>query len=254
MWLEAIFTREDLAEIAQKFSPLKILFGDSGSLLLVAPSAVLLIPDKGVAVKCDATLHWPVLGFDVPVSMHGLLVHIVPTVDARPGGGTALVFRLQIDHAGVALLPSFFDPTVTARVNQELREKHVELAWNFVETLSHAFALPSRLASAAAFSTRATAGRVKVTETALGLAVDFEASVNTRHPEASSSIANEAGPDAATATGGAPLDVPPSRDALDSRSLALGAAGAWLLLTGLRAIGELRKPRGRWRLWNGLSP
>jgi hypothetical protein len=179
MWLEAILTREDLAGIVEKFSPLEILLGDSGSLLLMGPCEVSLTPDEGVGVKCDATLHWPVLGFDVPVSMHGLLVHVLPSVEERAGGST-LVFRLHIDHAGVAMLPSFFDHGVTARVNRELEEKHVELAWNFANTLSHVFKLPPSLASAAALSLKATAGRVKATEMALGLAADFTVSVQAR--------------------------------------------------------------------------
>jgi hypothetical protein len=179
MWLEAILTREDLEGIAEKFSPLEIVLGDSGSLLLVGPCEVSLTPDEGVAVKCDATLHWPVLGFDVPVSMHGLLVHVLPSVEERADGST-LVFRLQIDRAGVAMLPSFFDCGVTARVNRELEEKHVELAWNFADTLSHVFKLPPSIASAAALSLKATAGRVKATETALGLAADFTVSVQAR--------------------------------------------------------------------------
>jgi hypothetical protein len=176
MWLEAILTREDLQEVVEKFAPLKILLGDGGSLLLVGPCEVSLIPDEGIAVKCDAILHWPVLGFDVPFSMRGLLLQILPSVEAR-SDGAALIFRLRIDHTGVAMLPSFFDQGVTARVNQELERKHVEFSWKFVETLSHVFKLPPAIASASALSLRATAGRVKATETALGLAVNFEASV-----------------------------------------------------------------------------
>src|SRR3984957_9329717 len=179
MWLEAILTREDLQAVVERFAPLTILLGESGSLLLVAPPDLTLRPDKGIALSCDATLHWPVLGFDVPVSMHGLLVHILPLVEQRPDGAT-LVFRLQIDHTGVAMLPSFFDHGVTAKINQELEQKHIELAWNFVDTLSHVFKLPPSLASAAGFALRATAGRVKATEVALGLAVEFEASVQPR--------------------------------------------------------------------------
>ncbi len=80
----------------------------------------------------------------------------------------------------MALLPSFFDHTVTARINQELERKQVELAWNFSDTLTHLFSLPPSIASAAAIELRAMAGRVKVTESALGLAVDFEADVEPR--------------------------------------------------------------------------
>jgi hypothetical protein len=242
MWLEAIFTREDLQEVVGRFSPLKILLGDNGSLLLVAPSEVSLLPDRGIGVTCDATLTWPVLGLDIPVSMHGLVVHVLPAVEERPEGPT-LVFRLQIDHAGVALLPSFFDHSVVARVNQELERKHIELAWNFARTLSHAFALPSTLASAAAFSIRATAGRVKATENALGLAVDFEASVQARDKGASSDAGNGASPEPSSAGSPMgmrdverPLPEPAPRKALDSRSLAVGATAACLVVAGIRAF------------------
>jgi hypothetical protein len=258
MWLEAILTREDLQGVAEKFSPLKLLLGDSGSLLLLAPEEVSLIADKGIVVKCDATLHWPVLGFEVPVSMRGLLVHVLPSVEERPDGAT-LVFRLQIDHAGVAMLPSFFDHTVTARVNQALTEKGVELAWNFVKTLSHVFGLPASFASAAGLSLKATAGRVKTTETALGLAVDFEASVRPRDGDTSANATSEATEDAskaddqtATPAGANPASVSPApRGPFDSRSFAVGAAAAWLLFAGTRAVFGAGKPRPRWRLRHG---
>lgn len=188
MWLEAIFSRDDLRDLAERFSPLKILLGESGSLLLIAPRDVSLIPEKGIALTCDATVHWPVLGLDVPVSMQGLLVNVLPTIEVRRTGGH-LVFRLQIDHTGVAILPKFFDPTVTARINQELERKHVELAWNFAKTLTHAFSLPPTIASASAIGPRATAGRVKVTEAAVGLAVDFEADVQARAPDSAPTMA-----------------------------------------------------------------
>jgi hypothetical protein len=251
MWLEAILTREDLQDVAARFAPLELRLGDNGSLLLVEPRDVALMADRGIAVKCDATLHWPVLGFDVPVSLHGLMVHILPSVEERPDGAT-LVFRLQIDHAGVAMLPSFFDHGVTARLNQELEAKHVELAWNFVDTLSHVFKLPPSLASAAAFSIKATAGRVKATETALGLAVDFEASVKPRGESTaptSTSDAREDPPDSGRTSpnGSGPARGVAPRGVLDSRSLLLGAAGAWLLLAGMRAVGGMGRRRARWR-------
>jgi hypothetical protein len=77
-------------------------------------------------------------------------------------------------------------------VNEELVKKHVELAWNFGETLSHVFSLPEVLVSTAAFGLKVDAGRVKVTDTALGFAVSFGTEVTRRvegtpsspHPDA----------------------------------------------------------------------
>jgi hypothetical protein len=181
MWLEAILTQDDLLDVFRRFSPLEIRLGERGVLVLASPIAVSTVSEEGVGVVCDATLHFPVFGIQVPVHMKGLTVMIHPTVrDLPEGQGQALVFRLQIDRTGVAHLPSVIDEGVTKRVNDELDKKHFELAWNFHETLSHVFTLPAALASASALRLKVTGGRVKVTGDALGFAVCFDTDVQKR--------------------------------------------------------------------------
>jgi hypothetical protein len=178
MWLEAILTNEDLQKVVQQFSPLMLLLGDSGSMLLASPCEVSLIPGEGIGVVCDATLHWPVLGINVPVELRSLTLRILPAVlDAQEDGTRPLVFRLQIDHTGVAMLPSMVDHRVTAMINEELEKKHVELSWNFLKTLSEVFQLPATLVSSGAIALKATDGKVKATESALGFAVRYETTV-----------------------------------------------------------------------------
>jgi hypothetical protein len=181
MWLEAILTKDDIRDIFAQFTPFEIRLGENGRLLLASPTEISMIPDEGVSVVCEATIHWPVLGFDVPVHMHGLTVLIHPMVrpdaDGRYG---ILAFTLQIDHAGVSLLPAVIDDHVRSLLNRELEEKHVELAWNFGNTLSHVFNLPAALASAAALSLKVGLGTVKVTDQAIGFAVEFGAEVQPR--------------------------------------------------------------------------
>lgn len=243
MWLEAILTKNDLREVAERFAPLKILLGVSGSLLLACPRDVSLVPDNGIALVCDATIHWPVLGLDVPVSLHGLLVNILPAVEDR-GAGATLVFRLRIDHTGVAILPSFFDHSVTARINQELERKQIELAWNFTRTLTHAFGLPTSFASAEFIALRASAGRVKVTDDAIGLAVDFEASVRPRSACPSASRRLPPGQPASVGEAVRPNGASHARS-VDTRSIALGAIAGGLLFTTLRTFGGVGKRRTR---------
>jgi len=178
MRLEAVLTRDDLHGILNQFAPLEIRLGKNGNLLLDSPSKVALIPGEGLSIVCHATLHWPVLGVSVPVSMRGLTVEVRPAV--RPGlagGGDVVAFTLQIDRAGVTVLPEVIDDKVTSRVNQELVEKHVELSWNFAKSLSHVFELPDALASAAALKLKVRQGIVVVTESAVVFTVDFGAEV-----------------------------------------------------------------------------
>jgi hypothetical protein len=180
MWLEAILTNDDLLDVLRGFSPLEIRLGETGSLALASPSTVSTILDEGIGVVCDATLHYPVLGIDLPVHMHSLTVLIHPAVvDLPAGAGQALVFTLQIDHTGLVLLPHRFDQSVTKRVNEELVKRHFELSWNFHETLSHVFQLPAAL-SVASLGLKVTGGKVKITADSLGFAVCFDTQVQKR--------------------------------------------------------------------------
>jgi hypothetical protein len=179
MWLEAILTKRDLETVLQQFAPLTIRLGDGGRLLLADPTEVLLFPEGGLGVVCSATVQWPILGIDVPVALKNLTLRVLPVVETTVAG-SPLVFRLQVDHTGVAVLPAMLDDRVTAMINEELRRRNVELSWKFIETLSHEFGLPDSLVSAASISLVARAGVVKATDKALGLAVEFTTEVHAR--------------------------------------------------------------------------
>jgi hypothetical protein len=179
MWLEAILTKRDLETVLQQFAPLTIRLGDGGRLLLADPTEVLLFPEGGLGVVCSATVQWPILGIDVPVALKNLTLRVLPVVETTTAG-SPLVFRLQVDHTGVAVLPAMLDDRVTAMINEELRRRNVELSWKFIETLSHEFGLPDSLVSAASISLVARAGVVKATDKALGLAVEFTTAVHAR--------------------------------------------------------------------------
>jgi hypothetical protein len=189
MWLEAILTREDLLDAFCKLSPLEIRFGQNGVLNLSAPTAVSMNPGKSVLIVCDAALHVPVLGIQVPVHMRGLTVELVVSVHDAPGTegqetqqgrGQVLQLAVQIDRTGVAHLPHLLDEGVTKIVNDELAKNHVGFAWNFHDTLTRSFAAPAALSTIARLGLRVTGGRVRVTEDALGLAVGFDSEVEKR--------------------------------------------------------------------------
>jgi hypothetical protein len=178
MWLEAILTQEDLTGVLAQFSPLEIRLGKGGKLLLAMPRDLSMVPDEGVRIVCDVTLHWPFLGVDVPIHAEGLSLVLRPTVEAPlDAHATALVFRMHIERTGVSSIPALIDARITSIVNDELAKKHVELSWNFPETLSHVFALPASFESASGLALDVSAGRVKITSDALGFAVTVDANV-----------------------------------------------------------------------------
>ena len=185
MWLEAILTADDVASIATQVSPLELRIGTDGRLGLSRPSTVTLVPGRGVEIVCNAQLRWPVLGMHVPVSMEGLTIMVCPGVESRPDG-YALVLRLGLERAGVSSV-GLIDERVTALLNEELEKHHVELAWNFSQTLTHTFALPGALLSAEAVGLTVRSGTTRVTRDAMALAVLMGASVQRRVDAALSS-------------------------------------------------------------------
>jgi hypothetical protein len=189
MWIEAILTANDLQALLGQFCPAVFRLGDSGELELDEPTDVALIEGRGIRVVCAAKLTWPVLGIHVPVSARSVAVMISPVVEHVGEGNLegedrseALVFKLGIEHIDVTLLPAFVDDRVTARVNEELEKKHVELAWKFPDTLSHVFDLPDAMLSTSGLGLEVVSGSVRVTESALAFAVSFRTKVQRRVP------------------------------------------------------------------------
>jgi hypothetical protein len=246
MWLEAVLTRDDLSSIVDQFAPLEIRLGENGRLLLAGPTKVDLVEGAGISVECDATLNWSVLGIDVPVTMRGLKVLVRPVVET-PVEGEVLAFTLQIDHAGVSSL-SILDDRAAALVNEELERKNVGLRWNFPKTLTHSFSLPDALLSAEAISLTAQAGTVKVSDSALGLAVSFCTRVTRRAKGAASPAPGAPDDDGAGGAG------PAGRESLHEGSAALrattlqGMALAAFAMAGAFSLGRLSK-----RTTHGLS-
>ncbi|WP_394823344.1 hypothetical protein [Pendulispora albinea] len=184
MWLEAILSRDDLAAVVEQLVPVKIRFGtdsteseatngdddDERYLVLHDPTEVTLIPDVGLRVVCKASVRWPVLRIRVPVSVKSLTAILSPEVQ-REDGHDALVFRLAIEHADLAGVPSVIDTRITDKINAALAEKRI--AWNFAKTLSHTFGLPAVLEDVSGFELAVLGGQVKITADALALAVAF---------------------------------------------------------------------------------
>ncbi len=245
MWVEAILATADLEKAMSDFCPLKIHLGEdgNGSLVVSDPRDVELVPDVGLRMSVTIEVHWPVLGIQIPVSVRSATLEVKPEIPKKPEGAP-LTLKLRLDGVDISIFPSVVDRGIVDLVNKELEAKHVELSWNFIETLSHAFELPVALASARGIDLRAAWGSVKITSEALVLAVSFEARVV---PREAGSIASPA----ALTRVAAPQPVERDRVRRLRRpspvSLALGVSGALLAGLGITALLlSRRRPRAPW--------
>ena len=186
MHVAMVLSPDDIADTLGQSLPLEIELGKSGAgerfVAVDAVNAVSFVPNEGVRIQCAGHLRWPVLGVGVPVRIHRLGILVLPTVRTADDH-ESLVFKLKIEDADIAWLPALADQSIADRVNRDLAAHDAELAWNFSRTLSHVFALPAALRTAAAIGLYVTSGQVTITESLLGLTVQFRTSVNRRSSE-----------------------------------------------------------------------
>ena len=130
---------------------------------------------------------------------------------------------------------------------EELEKKHVELSWNFLETLSEVFHLPASLVSSGALALRATDGKVKATETALGFAVRYETTVLPR----ADVVSAPASPPSASEAPPAPMASEPPSGSLrpygasstEARAFVFGGAVGALAFMTLGAFARMVRRR-----------
>ncbi len=234
MWVEAIFSQADLRELVEKFLPLTIHFGDEGSFVVSDPTEISLVKGAGLRVACRAKVHLPVLGIDIPVTIKALTILLRPVI-LKKESGDSLVFRIEIEHADLAGIPTIIDNQITHRVNKMLADKEVDMAWEFTKTLSYSFDLPATLAPINAMSIIAAWGEVRVSDDALALVVSFHNEVfrgDARPPSLPALAAAPAQPRPPRAAAPPVLSRADGTAALGWGIAALAAASALALFSG----------------------
>jgi hypothetical protein len=196
MWAEIILSRDDLTRLLEQAFPLTIQLGDAEaehSLSLTDLGEVRLVADVGVRIVCKARVHWPVLGIELPVALSSLTLVLLPTIGQGAEGDT-LVFRVSIEHADFAGLPTMIDTRITEAINAKLAEKEAELAWNFSKALAYEGPLPSLLDPLESFAIHPAWGKVRITDEAVVYAASFHSTLGRRGEHAREDVAPAAPP------------------------------------------------------------
>jgi len=175
MWIEAIITKDDFVEVLSQILPVKIHFDDDPKtdrwLYLDCPTGVELVPDKGLRIACPAEIMWSVSVVDIPIKLHTLQVLLRPEI-VKKHRGDVLDFKLQLEEADIAGLPSVIDHTIMKAVNEALARK--ELAWDFTKTLTNTVKMPKLLDPIDSLSIGVDWGKRRVDDKAMVLAVSFK--------------------------------------------------------------------------------
>jgi hypothetical protein len=179
MWLQAAFTREDLAMVLGQLTPLRIRLGEGTEryLYIGRPVSVELIKDRGLRIRTRAKIRWDLIGIHVPVTLRSLSVVLTPEI-VRRERRDILVFHAELEDVDLSVLPAFVDRGLVALVNKELQKSSSELAWDFLKTLNWHFALPAAMSPPEALDLYAAWGEVKVTKSTLALAISFRTRVH----------------------------------------------------------------------------
>lgn len=243
MWLEAIVSQEDFASLAVELLPLSVHLGPLDSehyVFLSAATEVELVQGRGLRIRCNAQIRWPILGMDIPINIGGVTLLAEPSV---PADGESLLFELRLEHADVAWVPSGLEAKIVDAINDALRENSRDLSWNFTKALSHEFRLPELLQPLRALGLKVAWGKVRTTHDAMVLAVSFNA-LAIRDDEVGRARHEE------IATNGASTPVrhlEPPRPIEQASPVAVAIATALALTTAFLTF------RGLYRLFAGLN-
>lgn len=175
MWVETIFSRDDVTRLLGELLPAKIRLGapeDEGWLALYDLGDVVLVPDTGLRVSCCAKLRWDVAGISIPITIQALTVLFRPLVLKR-ATGEVLSFGLEIEHADLAHVPEFIDQKITDHVNRELAAN--ELSWDFTTALSRVIPVPSNVEPIDAVDLKVAWAKLRIDADAMVIAVSFHA-------------------------------------------------------------------------------
>jgi hypothetical protein len=238
MWTEVIFSRDDLARLLAQTLPLKIHLGaaeDEHSLSLRDLGEVTLVTDAGLRLACKATVHWPLLGIDVPVELSTLRLLLVPSIEPGAGSdGERLVLRCSVEDADFSALPGVIGDRVVTAINARLADKNAELSWCFSSALRYLAPLPSMLEPLESFAIRAAWGKIRITEEAIVCAASFHSTIRRR---------GDAGAPTEVALS-APLPSP--AEAQRGRALGLHAVSVGAVALAAAAAAFLFFRRARW--------
>jgi len=176
MWVEAILSKDNVSSLVGQFLPMSIHLGenpDDGHYLeLFEPRQVSLVEDLGLRMTCGATIRWPILGIDLPVTVESVTLLLCPSIPSS-SGRDELDFRLTVEGIDFAWAPATVDDRIADKINLELAKKHALLSWRFGETLSHVFKMPPFLPPLTAVDLKVAWGQVRVTSEAVVIAVSF---------------------------------------------------------------------------------
>jgi hypothetical protein len=174
LWIEAILTNHDCAEFIASITPLTIELDGPGRVLVVdPPTHVELVPTKGLRLAAAGHVSWSLGSLKLPVHVRVGSLLLTPTVETIYGRD-ALCFRVRVEHLDVKALPDFIDETLIHRINDTLARHDDMLVWRFAEALDRHVILPRRVESTDAVDIRVKWGELRITASALVLAMSLD--------------------------------------------------------------------------------
>ena len=180
MLLQATIGLDDLTDLIERLTPLEIHLGEpegqERTLVVERPSAVTLVPDRGLRIATVARLRWAIAGVVVPVTVQAASILLVPEIGRREERDV-LRFSLVLESADLRHVPAFIDAKIQDQVNAALLAEDARPTWDFLDTLSFQIGLPARLRSAKSASLEAHWGALNVSETAIVFTVSYDSSV-----------------------------------------------------------------------------
>lgn len=156
----------ELVASVHEFLPYQVDISADGSqkrwLRVNAPDTVEFVPRQGMRVVASATFHHNVpLVPDVTIRRSVLMMrpHIM-----MADNGEILAFEVRLEDLDLKGIPGFIDQSIVQRVNDQMRERQKQIAWDFSTSLTCALSLGQRSLLIEAVQLRTTRGQLEVAD------------------------------------------------------------------------------------------
>lgn len=177
MQLRAIFTAADLSQALVHLAPIRLHFTeedeDTRWVELERPKEATIVPGEGLRVVCAGRLRYTVQGVPINLELYRIQLLLLPQVMEPDNDAHRLSFHLRVEDLDIKYVPGVFDSAVTKTIDAAITPRSTQMVWKFGETLSHHFAIPSRLEPVDTLGLRVVGGNFEVTDSGMELTVDF---------------------------------------------------------------------------------
>jgi hypothetical protein len=175
MHIDITLGLDEIVRVLEEATPLRVHFGGDDEtrwVELERPSAVTLVPDRGLRVVADGHIRYEIAGIKLPFAIRRAELLLEPVIVRIEGGHERLDFKISVEQVDLENVPGVAERVLEKVVNDALAG--LDLHWGFGRTLDLALSIPERFEPLDELIVRSPSGKVTITPAELRLSLNAD--------------------------------------------------------------------------------